>query len=137
MSGNAVSVQGTRIQRGDGATPEVFTDIPEITSFGGLGGEAEVREVQDIYSTAKEKKLGLPDSGEFTMALFYIPTNVVHRALLADHKARLLRNFKLIWSDGSITTFSARVQTFQRNGEADSDITADVTLAISGDVTDL
>jgi hypothetical protein len=137
MSGNAIGVQGTLVQRGDGATPEVFTTIPEIISFGGLGGQSDETEVTDINSTAKEFRLGLPDSGEFTFTINFIPTNVVHRALLANHKARTLHNYKITWSDGSITTFSARVKGFERSAEADGVVTADVTFRISGEVIDL
>ncbi len=133
---NAINAQGVALKRGNGATPETFTIIGEITRFDGPGGSASVIDVTTLQSTAKEKRMGLIDEGQYTFTVNLDPTDVQQAGLRADRAARTLRNFQLVLTDASNTTltFSAFVTEFKISGAVDQVITAAVTLEISGPV---
>ena len=134
---NAINAQGVELRRGNGASPETFVIVGEITQFDGLGGSASVIDVSTLQSVAKEKRAGLPDEGQFTFQMNLDPSDVQQNALRADRAARVLRNFRLVLTDSSNTTlqFSALVLEFKISGAVDQVVKASVTLEISGAVT--
>ena len=137
MSSSALETQGVLIQRGDGASPEVFTTIPEIVSFDGPGGSATEIDVTDLSSTAKEFRMGLKDEGDFSFEMMYLPNNAQHSGLQSDRTARTLRTFLITLTDSPQSTlkFTAYVREFSISGGVDDVLRASVTLRISGDVT--
>ena len=136
MSSSALETQGILIQRGDGASPEVFTTIPEIISFDGPGGSANEIDVTDLSSTAKEFRLGLKDEGDFSFEMMYIPNNTVHIGLQTDRSNRTLRNFQITLTDSpaSVMTFTGYVKEFSLSGGVDDVLRASVVIRISGAV---
>lgn len=134
---NAINAQGVELRRGNGASPETFVIVGEITQFDGPGGSATVIDVSTLQSVAKEKRAGLPDEGQFTFQMNLDPSDVQQNALRADRAARVLRNFRLVLTDSSNTTlqFSALVLEFKISGAVDQVVKASVTLEISGAVT--
>lgn len=139
MSSNAIEAQGVLIQRGSGTgSPETFTTIPELKSFSGPGGSTSVIDVTDLQSTGKEKRVGLHDEGQLSLEINYIPDDTTHAALRADRANRTLRNFRVIFTDGSDTQFdfAAYVTGFSISGGVDGVVTASVTLEISGSITE-
>src|SRR5262245_14813021 len=122
MASNAIASQGTRLQRGNGASPEVFTDVADVVGISGLGsGAAKEFEVTNYQSTAVEVRLGLPDEGEVKIDLNYVPADTQHEGLLADRDSLatatpILRNFKVILPNSAKTfSFSAFVKQFEIN----------------------
>jgi len=135
---DAIATQGTQIQRGDGATPtEAFSKIAEIVSFTGPGGQATVIDVTSLDSAAKEKRMGLPDEGQFTFECRLVPGDAAQTGLRADRDAQAERNFKIILPDTAATTlsFAAYVLAFSITGGVDDVVNASVTLEITGAVT--
>ena len=135
MSSNAIESQGVLIKRYNGAT---YDTIPEVKSFTGPGGSATIIDVTDLQSVAKEKRMGLPDEGQLTMTINYIPDNAVHMALRADRVASVETDFKIIFTDTLNTewTFSAFVTNFSVSGAVDGVVEAQVTLEITGAITE-
>ena len=115
----------------------MFTLIGEVISFDGPGGQAAVIDVTDLSSTAREKRMGLRDEGQFTFEMNALPTDAQQTALRADRAASTLRNFQLLMTDAGPTTlaFSAFVLGFTISGGVDAVYRASVTLEISGAVT--
>ena len=138
MSTSALESQGMLLQSGDGASPEVFTTIPEITDIGGPDGSATEIDTTDLSSTAKEFKIGLKDEGQVSITMTYIPANTVHSALRTDRNNRTLRNFKLKFTDSpnTVWSFSAYVLGFSVTNAVDGATQASVTLRISGAITE-
>lgn len=137
MSSNAIEAQGVIIARGVGT---VFTTIPEIKSFSGPGGSATVIDVTDLQSTAKEKRMGLPDEGQLQFTINYIPDNAVHQGLRQDRMDRIERDFRITFTDASPATqwtFSAFVSGFSVSGAVDNVVEAQVTLEITGAITEV
>jgi hypothetical protein len=142
MPSLAIAAQGTKIQRGNGASPEVFTDIPDCTNIAGLGsGEAEEFEVTGYASTAIEVRLGLPDEGTITFALNYVPSDPQHEGLLADRDSLatatpILRNFRVILPNTAKTfSLGAYVKQFTIDPQLKDAVKAHVSLRVSGSIT--
>lgn len=129
---------GTLFKRGDGASPEVFTTIPEINSVTGPSGTTEQIDVSHMQSTAREYILGLPDFGEFTLEMNWLVNNAVQEGLRSDFINRTTRNFKLEdhgVSPEEVWTIVGLVTGFSLNFPADDRATASVTIKISGTPT--
>lgn len=139
MSANALESQGMKIQIGDGATPtEVFTDIPEVKTFNGPNGSASIIDATDLSSTAKEKRMGLQDHGQLQFTVNFLPSDTNHALLMTAKSDRQARNFKLIFTDTPATTwsFAAFVTSVAISGGVDGIVEGNVTLEITGDITE-
>lgn len=139
MSSNAIEAQGIVISRGTGSGPITYTAIPEIKSFSGPGGSASVIDVTDLASLAKEKRMGLADEGQLQLTINYIPDNTVHAALRADRAARSKVPFQITFTDTGVTvwTFEAFVTGFSVSGAVDGVVEAQVSLEITGAITEV
>jgi len=139
MSSVALEAQGTLIKIGNGASPEVFSSIPEIKTFSGPGGSASIIDVTDLSSTGKEKRMGLADEGQLTFTMNYLPDNTQHDALRTARSTREATNFEIVFTDDSPTTtwaFSGFVTGFSISGSVDNVIEANVTIEITGQITE-
>jgi predicted secreted protein len=138
MSSNALEAQGMLIKIGNGASPQVFTTISEIKTFSGPTGSAAVIDVTDLSSTAKEKRMGLADEGQLSFTINYIPDNTQHTLLRTRRASRDETDFKMVFTDDSPSTtwsFSAFVTGFAVSGAVDNVVEANVTLEITGSIT--
>ena len=138
MTTSAIKTQGTLVKRGDGGSPEVFTTIGEVRSFGGLGGGASAEiDVTHFGSTAKEWLTGLKDEGEITIDCNFLPDDTQQQGLWSDRTNATLRNFTITLTDSPATVFSfaAYVKSFEITGQYDDAVRATATLRISGPVT--
>lgn len=139
MSVNALTSQGVQLKIGDAASPEVFTAIPEIVTFNGPGGAGQVIDVTDLDSAAMEKIMGLPDEGQLSFDINYLPDNTYHTLLRTNRGAQTLTNFKLVFTDGSpVTTwsFAGYITGFTVTGGVNATIRAAVTIEITGAITE-
>lgn len=137
MSSNALEVQGTEIKIGTG--PMTYITIPEVKSFSGPGGSAEVIDTTDLLSTSKEKRMGLPDEGQLEFTIMYLPKDAAHMALRTARQSRERTAFKLVFTDQSPKTewsFNAFVTGFSVSGAVDGVIEAQVTLEITGAIVE-
>ena len=138
MSSNAIEAQGMQLQIGDGATTEVFAKISEIKSFSGPGGSASVIDVSSLDSLSREKRMGLTDEGQLQFTINYAPTDAQHAALRAARASRKQTNFRLIFTDAGATQwdFAAFVTGFSVSGGVNAVVEAQVTLEITGAITE-
>jgi hypothetical protein len=139
MSSQALEAQGMEVKIGDGASPEVFTAISEIKTFSGPGGSATVIDVTDLSSSAKEKRMGLADEGQLSFTINYIPNDTQHAALRTARATRDETNFKLVFTDDSPSTtwsFSGFVTGFAVSGAVDGVVEANVTIEITGAISE-
>lgn len=136
MSSTAITAQGTTLAYNSGttATP-VWSPITNLTDVSGFTQAANVIDVTDLDSVAKEKRLGLQDWGQLTLALNINLTETSHSALLAAKKAGSLQMFKMTLSDASTIAFSAYVSSFPISAKVDAVVSGSVSLEVSGDIT--
>lgn len=133
---NALTSQGITVGIGSGS-PVSYSDIPEIKTFNGPGGAGQVIDVTDLDSSAMEKIMGLPDEGQLTFDINYIPDNAVHASLRTARDNQTLTPFKITFTDDSATewTFNAYVTGFTVTGGVNAALNASVTLEITGDIS--
>lgn len=136
---NSIEAQGIVISVSDGGSPSSFTAIGNVTGFQGPGGAASVIDVTNLASTAKEKRMGLPDEGQFTLDINYDPDNASHILLRQYRAARTRAEFKITYTDTTPTAdvFYGYVLSFSRSGSVDGVVKGSVTIEIDGAVATL
>jgi len=128
---------GTQLQRGDGATPEVFTTIADVTS---LDLPDIKRDTIDVTSHGsedgwKEYLGGLVDGGEMKATVNYQPT--LHDQFVDDFDDRQPRNYRVVFPDDAATTwqFGAILTEFKPSAPYDDKAEADLSWQITGKPT--
>lgn len=139
---SATSGFGTLLQRGNAASPEVFTTLAEVVTIGGPTLSTELIDVTNHSSASnhREKIASLKDGGEVTFTVNYLPANATHSGsagILLDWINRTNRNWKVVWTDSGTTTwpFTGVVTGFTPNAPIDDKLSADVTIGITAAVT--
>jgi hypothetical protein len=118
------------------ATPVAFTAIGEVTDWDGPGGQATVIDFTHLGSTAREKKMGLPDEGQLSLSGNLVPADAGQVAALAARAAQTEKGFKIEYSDGtSYDTFDGYVMGFSTSSGVDDKVAFSMTIEITGAVT--
>ncbi|MGW2548226.1 phage tail tube protein [Kitasatospora sp. NPDC001574] len=126
--------KGVQLRRGDGATPETFSEIAEITNVGGPGMSRDTYDSTTHGSPGGWREFvgGLKDGGEVSADANLIPG--VHGALAADFDDDAPRSYQLVFPDPSHTTwtFEAILTGFESSAPHDGLLTASLTWKVSG-----
>lgn len=133
----AIDTTGKTLTASNGTiTPLEWVEIGEVVSHDGPGGSAAVYETTHLQSTAKEKKIGLPDEGQLTLAVNWcLATDLGQQEASNARKARTEKNFKLTFSDASTASFSGYVLGLSASGAVDDKVSGSITIEITGAVT--
>jgi hypothetical protein len=128
---------GSKIRRGDGATPEVFTDV--VQAYDISPPKPTVDEVDvtnlDSLNQAKEFIAGLIDYGECTFMVVYDPAEATHVELRnAVGNMDAACNHQILYPDtgGTTETFEAWVKGFEPGMPIGDKLTASITLRVTG-----
>ncbi|MEU3161409.1 phage tail tube protein [Streptomyces griseoincarnatus] len=128
---------GVQLKRGDGAEPEVFTKIADVTS---LNPPNISRETLDVTSHDSPNGwmqfLGsLKDPGEVSADVNYQPSE--HDLLVSDFEDATPRNYQIVFPDADVTTweFPAILTAFEPETPYDDKATASLTWKVSGKPT--
>ncbi|HET8684976.1 MAG TPA: phage tail tube protein [Micromonosporaceae bacterium] len=128
---------GTKLKRGDGGAPEVFTPIAQVTKISGPEFEREILDVTDHDSVEawEEAKGGIKRSGEVSLDINFDPS--VHNTLLADLNDADARNYQLVFPDTPPSTwsFKAVMKGVKVEAPHDNKLTGTITFKISGKPT--
>ena len=130
--GNITS-QGTTIGIGDGASPEVYTSISQVTTMSGPDGSASEINVTNLSSTAQEFILGLKDEGSINLDCVWDERNVQHALLRTKFASGVSTNYRITdaGSPQATYTFPAFVQGLSMSTGVDEVQRASVNLRIS------
>jgi len=133
-----IQSQACSFKVGDGASPEVFNAVGQVTAIDGPSGSAPVIDVSNLASTFREKNMGLPDEGQITLNLQYDPDDTGQTRLKTLRTARSQGNFIVTLSDSPATTwtFSGYVLEFSKSIQIDEVVMGSVTVEIDGAVTE-
>ena len=135
----AIESQGVVIGMSDGSmSPITYSPIGNVTGFTGPGGQASVIDVTNLASVAKEKLMGLPDEGQFSLDVNLDPDNTQHAALRTARANRTLMYFEIQLTDDSpvtSVTFQGYVLGFSITGAVDQVVKATVTIEVDGAVS--
>jgi predicted secreted protein len=128
---------GTALQRGNGATPEVFTALGNVTSIKGPGIKRDTIDVtaHDSEDAWMEFVGSLKDGGEVDVDVNYDPSK--HDALIADFDDDAPRNYRLVFPDEDATTWTikALLTEFQPEAPYDDKLAASLKFKVSGKPT--
>lgn len=134
----AVAGYGTKLQLGDGASPETFDDIPGLKDFSLPTGATDQIDVtaHDSPDQTKEYIAGMIETGEIGVEIFFDPNNDVHVDLYDLKDSGETRNFKVVAPDAELTefAFAAFVTEMEINFPVEDALTANMTLKLSGAV---
>lgn len=135
---NAIHAQGTLLQRGDGATPEVFTTVAEVGSIAGPSLQADLIDVTNHSSPSRYREYiqGLKDGGELTFDLNYNPNDATHNAttgVLADWNSGARKNYRLQFpsTPAVFWNFQVIVTNFEMNADVAEQLKAAVTMKLT------
>jgi len=130
-----ISTAGTKLEINTTAT--TYVQVKGFKDFSGLGGgSAAVIDTTDFDSTAKEKSMGLPDEGQVSINMTFLPKDPGQTLVRAARGTRAATKFRLTLSDGTKYDFTAFVLTFERTGSQDDVVQASANLEVTGAVTE-
>lgn len=140
MASQARAAYGTKLKMGDGASPETFTDIPEIGDIKGPNISVKTMDAtthSSAASGANEEILPTTiNGGEVSFPLNYVEADPMHVALIAASQARTKKNFQKVNPEGTKTiSFSGYVTDIAFSDPVADKRGADVTIAVSGGLT--
>jgi len=138
MSTSALTSQGITLEYADDPdTPVTYTLVPEITDFSGPSGTTPAVTVSDLDSTTVEKRSGLPDRGQLSFTINYIPDQAAHLAVRGMFTSAARTGWRLSYTDvgATVDTFVGWVSGFAASGSVDTTLTAAVTIEIEGEIT--
>lgn len=134
---NAISAYGTKIKRGDGGSPETFSDVGEVRSISGPSIEVDEQEVTTHSSAAlgafKEFIATLIDAGSIEFDINYVPSDITHQAIRSDLLLRRIGNWKIVLP-GLVETisFKAFVKSAPYEFPTDNVVKQKIALRVTG-----
>jgi len=130
-----INTAGTKLEIN--TTASTYVQVKGFRDFSGLGGgSAAVIDTTDFDSAAKEKSMGLPDEGQVSINVIFLPKDAGQSAVRAARGTRAATKFRLTLSDGTKYDFTAFVLTFERTGSQDDVVQASANLEVTGAVTE-
>ena len=117
------------------ATPATFTEIANVKSFQGIDGTANEIDVTNLLSAAKEVRLGLPDSGQFTIEVDQDTTDAGQIAVRTSCQQQTLKQYKITFAGGAVLTFNAYCKKFSTSAGIDQVVKGSIALRITGAYT--
>jgi hypothetical protein len=141
---SAFSSFGVLLKRGNGGTPETFASIAEVKDIKPFKLKATTQETTSHSSPGgwKTFKSVLIEGGQCTFKVNFLPEDTSHSfsaGLAADLINRQQRNYQVVLPDTGDTgyAFAANVIQFDPDGPVEGILETDVTLEITGPVTEI
>jgi hypothetical protein len=130
---SAKAVAGLKVQMAD-STATTYTDIAEVTAFGGVAINLETTDVTHMQSTGKfrEHVATLLSMGDVPMSVNFIKTSGTHdgtTGVFSVCKNRETRSFKILDPDG-VTVWWQFLAIITK-----AEITSEITSAFKGNLT--
>lgn len=144
LTATDMTVSGGKMTTDAVAASFVLTDyknVGEIVDFSGPGGSAQVIDVSHLRSTRKEKRMGLPDEGQITFNLNFVPGDAGQVAFRNARASRAEQNFIINFADDTETTnattamFAGFATEFSVSGGIDNKVSGSAKIEITGAVT--
>lgn len=133
---DAIVTEGTLVEVQNPSTL-AWVEVKEVTDFNGPGGASAVIDVTHLQSTRKEKRVGLPDEGQFSFTVNALLADAGQTILRNARVARTLLAMRVTFTDTGTTTasFSCYCLEFTFSGAVDAKVPATVGCEITGAVT--
>jgi predicted secreted protein len=136
MTTNATIGLGTLFKVGNGAVPEIFTTVAEVT---GITPPAMSRDTVDASHELspeawREFIAGMKDAGEVSFDMNFVPGSTDAANFMAElglAGSAALKNRQIVFPDGSIMAFAAILTGYEPDAPIDDKMAASVTLKVS------
>lgn len=128
-----VDIEGTVFQRGDGASPEVFATLGEVTTVPPLNPSRNMRDKTSINDSQFQYSPGMKQGGTPTVDIRYDPDDASHVAIIEDFESKTAANYKIVLPDSPATEidFRAFVSGYTGpTGDPDGMVTLSIQLQI-------
>lgn len=103
--------------RGDGGSPEVFTEVPEVTEIIPGAPEPAKIPVTHLRSDGGETKPGKSEFGTFVVNMNYIAGNSVHNAMEDEAPSTTFRHYRVMDPTNTFGfQYNLAIGTFNREG---------------------
>jgi len=132
---NAKTGFGTKVFRGDGATPEVFVAIAEIGDVSGPEKRLQTEDATHMESPNGyvEKIATIREAGDVTFDAHLIEGDTTHSPLFEDLDSGTVRNFRLVFPSGTTRiSFSAFVTAIGPSFPVKGKMVRSITLSVTG-----
>lgn len=137
MSTQARIGYGTLFASGNGASPEVFTTLGEVTNITPPGWSRDTVDATHELSPGAHREFiaGMADPGEVSLDLNFVPGGAARAALEAEKaltgsSAAITR--KITYPDGSYLTFTGILTAVEDEAPIDDKMASTVTFKVSG-----
>lgn len=137
MSTSARIGYGTLFASGNGASPEVFTTLGEVTNNTPPGWSRDTVDASHEQSPGAHREFiaGLADGGEVSLDLNFVPGGAAAASLEAEKAltgSSALINRRITFPDGSYQSFAAILTGVELDSPLDDKMSASVTFKVSG-----
>jgi predicted secreted protein len=136
MPSAAYAGRGTQLQRGNGASPEVFTTIAELKKVTRAGSKADLADVTNMDSpTAYREKLPtLVDPGEVNFEGNYVPNDGSQQTAFTDFGSQAKHNWQIVLPNSLGTwSFAGYITAYDvPDSQVDKEVTFSGKLTITG-----
>ncbi len=131
-----IDTQGATFQRGDAASPEVFTTVPGLVNIGEVGVERSLIDTTNLASTIREWKGAIPDGAEIDLDFQYDAT-AQQAGLKTDLDNNTVRNFQINIQDSPVKVFAFQglVISWKISNPIDQVVPLSVRVKITGSLT--
>lgn len=136
MSTNARIGHGVLFKVGNGASPEVFTTVAEVTSITppGMSRDAIDATHEESPEGWREFIGGLKDGGEVSLELNFVPGSATTILLMAEIEAAP-GNKQIVFTTGEIFAFRALCTNLEPEAPMDDKMVASATYKVTGKPT--
>jgi hypothetical protein len=93
----ALSTVGTCFLVGDGGSPELFSDLAQLTSISGPSTTVTMIDSSDLKDTHMERVAGLIESGDVSLTINWDPDVTTHDTMRGELTGRESANYAAIW----------------------------------------
>jgi hypothetical protein len=135
---NPITSQGTKVEiaaKPATGSPTTFTVIGGVKSVSGLGsGQAAVIDTTTLTSTRKEKRKGLADEGQMTLAINWDEDDAGQALLTEARNSPDVYVLKITLSNGTTKTFDALVLSFGLDLAVDAIADSSASIEITGEI---
>lgn len=127
---------GVLFKIGNGATPEVFTTVAEVTNITppGMSRDSVDASHEQSPNAWREFIPGMKDGGEVSFDINFVPGGSTTLLLLAEMDAAP-GNKQIVWPTGEIMSFVSFETGFEPDTPIDDKMVATVTYKVSGQPT--
>lgn len=138
MTTDAMLGFATLFKTGNGAIPEIFTALAEVTSVTppAMSRDSIDATHEESPEGYREFIPGLKDGGEVSLELNFIPGSTTSDDLLAEFDATTntgaIKNRQIVFPNGVILSFRAFLTAFEPDSPLDDKLALAVTFKVTG-----